>query len=266
MDPALVLPLWLTEWMTDHGISAWGAADLRAFSTPLDDNGKAFPCALSHALPMNPGIMASIRNGPNRAYADEYADVNHRIDKLSFLLAAEIKARGFRSKPLAPSERTDTLNIKGDFPHKTAATKAGVGWVGRHCQVITRRYGSWVRLGTVFTDIELPCGPAIERNFCGRCRRCVDACPAGALTGNAWHPGVPREEILDVQACDRWKKEHYFQFHKGQNCGICSAVCPFGLKVLKKSQRSQGTESALLPYLKMGSDFGRGERFFAPTL
>ncbi|MFZ1201470.1 MAG: epoxyqueuosine reductase, partial [Desulfobacterales bacterium] len=143
MDPALVLPLWLTEWMTDHGISAWGAADLRAFSTPLDDNGKAFPCALSHALPMNPGIMASIRNGPNRAYADEYADVNHRIDKLSFLLAAEIKARGFRSKPLAPSERTDTLNIKGDFPHKTAATKAGVGWVGRHCQVITRRYGSW---------------------------------------------------------------------------------------------------------------------------
>ncbi|MGD9353360.1 MAG: hypothetical protein PVI72_10555, partial [Desulfobacterales bacterium] len=40
--------------------------------------------------------------------------------------------------------------------------------------------------------------------------------------------------ILDVRACDQWKKEHYFQYHKGHNCGICSAVCPYGLKVLKK--------------------------------
>ncbi|MFO7750475.1 MAG: hypothetical protein R6V54_10325 [Desulfobacteraceae bacterium] len=56
--------------------------------------------------------------------------------------------------------------------------------------------------------------------------RCVDACPAHALKGTAWYPGVPREEILDVQACDQWKKEHYFEFHKGHNCGICSSVCP----------------------------------------
>jgi epoxyqueuosine reductase QueG len=62
----------------------------------------------------------------------------------------------------------------------------------------------------------------------------VEACPAKALKGSAWHPGVPREEILDVRACDQWKKEHYFQYHKGHNCGICSAVCPYGLKVLKK--------------------------------
>jgi epoxyqueuosine reductase QueG len=63
--------------------------------------------------------------------------------------------------------------------------------------------------------------------------RCVEACPAKALKGRAWYPGVPREEILDVQVCDEWKKEHYFQFHKGHNCGICSAVCPYGLRVLK---------------------------------
>jgi epoxyqueuosine reductase QueG len=178
--------------------------------------------------------MASIQNGPNQAYADEYARVNSHINELSVALATEIKARGFRSKPLAASDRTDTVNIKGDFPQKTAATRAGLGWVGRHCQLITRPFGSWVRLGTVFTDIELPCGPPIERNFCGRCTRCVEACPAKALKGNAWYPGVPREEILDVWACDQWKKEHYFQFHKGHNCGICSAVCPYGLRVLKR--------------------------------
>jgi epoxyqueuosine reductase QueG len=149
-------------------------------------------------------------------------------------LADEIKTKGFRSKPLAASDRSDPVNIKGDFPHKTAATRAGLGWVGRHCQLITRPFGSWIRLGTVFTDITLPSGPPIERNFCGRCTRCVEACPAKALKGAAWSPGVTRHEILDVRVCDQWKKEHYFRYHKGHNCGICSAVCPYGLKVLKR--------------------------------
>ena len=220
--------------MEAQSITLWGAADLRSFSTPLDPKGKVFPYAIAWAIPMNPHIMVSIQNGPNQPYADEYARVNNHINELSVALSAKIEKRGFRSKPLAASVRTDTVNIKGDFPHKTVATRAGLGWVGRHCQLITRPFGSWVRLGTVFTDLELPCGRPIERNFCGKCTSCVEACPAKALTGNAWQPGLPRKEILDVRACDKWKKEHYFQYHKGHNCGICSAVCPFGLKVLKR--------------------------------
>ena len=233
-NPSKIAPIWLTEWMEVHEVTLWGAADFRDFPTPKDETGQRFPFALSWAIPMNSQIMVSIQNGPNQAYADEYARVNNHINELSAALAAEIKVRGFRSKPLAASDRTHAVEIKGDFPHKTAATKAGLGWVGRHCQLITRQFGSWIRLGTVFTDIELPCGPAIERNFCGRCTRCVEACPAKALKGKAWYPGLPREEILDVRACDQWKKEHYFRYHKGHNCGICSAVCPYGLKVLKK--------------------------------
>jgi len=219
--------------MDNHGIILWGAADLTSFSTPVDENGKDFPRALSFALPMTPEIMAGIQNGPNQAYADEYARVNQKINQLSSALAAEITDRGLRSKALAASLRTDTKNIKGDFPHKTAATLAGLGWIGRHCQLVTRTYGSWVRLGTVFTDMKIQCGPPKERNHCGTCKRCVEACPANALTGQGWYPDIPRKEILDVWKCDQWKKDHYFEFHKGHNCGICSAVCPYGTKILK---------------------------------
>jgi len=226
---------WISEWMKARQIALWGAADLRRFSTPVDDTGKGFPFALSWAIPVNPQIMGTVRNGPNESYAAEYERVNTLIRLQSEALAGELRTRGVRSKPLAPSDRTDKVNIKGDFPHKTAATRSGLGWIGRHCQLITRPFGSWVRLGTVFTDLELPCGPPIERSFCGRCTQCVDSCPAKALKGAAWHPGIAREEILDVRLCDSWKKEHYYRFHQGHNCGICSAVCPYGLKALARS-------------------------------
>ena len=228
------LPPWLVSWMQTQNIGVWGVADLRGFPTPIYSKGKSFPCALSWVIPMAPHVMAAIRRGPNQDYADEYAKVNVRINKLAEMLVAEIQDRGYRSQALAASDRSDPVNIRGDFPHKTAATRAGIGWIGRHCQLITRRFGSWVRLGTVFTDLMLPCGPPIERSFCGHCMLCVDACPAKALTGNAWSAGLRREEILDVEACDRWKKKHYPQYHNGHNCGICSAVCPYGLKALKR--------------------------------
>ena len=231
------MPSWLTDWMQSHKIKLWGVADLQGFPTPKDTNDRKYSTALSWAIPMNPRIMASIQKGPNQAYADEYAKVNKRINEVAKKLSLEIRARGFQALLMAASERTDTVNIRGDFPHKTAATRAGLGWIGRHCQLITREFGSWIRLGTVFTDIQINSGQPMERSFCGRCTRCVEACPAGALRGNAWHPGLPREDILDVRACDRWKKENYYQYHQGHNCGICSAVCPYGLKVLKRLAR-----------------------------
>lgn len=173
--------------MKSQGIALWGAADLRDFATPLDaTTGKAFPFAVAWVVPMNPHVMARIQNGPNQAYADEYDRVNRHINVLAANLSAEIEKRGCHAKPLAASVRSDVVNIKGDFPHKTAATRAGLGWIGRHCQLITRPFGSWVRLGTVFADLALPCGPPVEKNFCGKCRRCVEACPAQALTGSAW--------------------------------------------------------------------------------
>lgn len=225
---------WLSEWMEAQEIQVWGAADLRGFPTPSDQNGNAFPFAVSFAVPVNPDVMVRVTNGPDQGYADEYVRVNHRINEISTDLADEIKACGFRSRALAASERSDPGHMAGDFPHKTAATRAGLGWIGLHCQLITYQFGPWVRLGTVFTDMELPCGPPLEKNLCGRCRRCVEACPASALTGRKWVPGLERKEILNVYACDQWKKEHYLSYLEGHICGICSAVCPFGRNQRKK--------------------------------
>jgi len=115
--PSTTFPSWLTGWMKVQKIDLWGAADLRDYPTPLDETGHCFPFALSWVIPMNPQITASIQNPPNQTYADEYARVNKRINELSGGLAAEIKGRGFRAKPLAASDRTDAVNIKGDFPH-----------------------------------------------------------------------------------------------------------------------------------------------------
>ena len=231
-ERAVATPMWLTEWMQSRGISLWGAADLRGFSAPGLQAGSQLPYGISFALPVNPQIMAGIRNGPNHAYADEYVRLNQRIDELTAALASEIELRGFRARPLSASQRTDFVQIAGAFPQKTVATRAGLGWVGRHCQVVTRPFGPWVRLGAVFTDMELEFGTPIEAGSCGRCKRCVQACPAKALKGAAWHAGLPREEMLDAKACDGWKKEHYVQYGEGHICGICTAACPYGLKTL----------------------------------
>jgi epoxyqueuosine reductase len=228
-------PSWLTDCFRKSDVALWAVADLRGFETPQDESGERYPFAISFAIPMDPTIMAAIEKGPNQAYADEYTDANRRIDGLAQTLEASIKNHGFGANAINASVRSDKKNIRGDFPHKTAATRAGLGWIGRHCQLITRPYGPWVRLGSVFTNMCLPAGTAVERHFCGTCTRCVDACPASALNGAAWYPGLPREKILDVHVCDQWKKENYPRYHGGHNCGICSSVCPYGRKVLKRT-------------------------------
>ncbi|MCG8564626.1 MAG: epoxyqueuosine reductase [Desulfobacterales bacterium] len=226
--------LWLKGWMEKKNINVWGVADLSDMVTPTDELGDGFPRSVSFALPMTPTVMAGLVNGPTEAYAEEYIRLNKEIIEISTELEHEIHCRGARAFVLHPSRRTDPENIKGDFPQKTSATRAGLGWVGKNCQLITRQYGPWLRLGTVFTALDLTCADPITRSFCGDCRNCLDACPSKALKGGSWEAGMPREELLDARCCDQWKKTHYKKFSNGHNCGICSAVCPFGQKTLGK--------------------------------
>jgi hypothetical protein len=106
----LLYPSWLISWMQTYEISLWGAADLRVFETPKDDNGLGFPIAISFAWPMSPPIMAGIQKGPNKAYADEYARINKRINDVSNAQSKTLISHGIRSQVLAASERTDKLH------------------------------------------------------------------------------------------------------------------------------------------------------------
>ena len=86
----------------------------------------------------------------------------------------------------------------------------------------------------MFTDCELDCNAPMNRSFCGKCDKCVEACPAQAIQGPAWQAGMARDELLDFRGCDKWKTTHYSEYLNGRACGICSAVCPYGLKTIEE--------------------------------
>jgi epoxyqueuosine reductase len=65
---------------------------------------------------------------------------------------------------------------------KALAEKAGLGWIGKHSNLLNREAGSWFFLGEIYTDLPLPADrPAT--NHCGDCVRCIDCCPTGAIVG-----------------------------------------------------------------------------------
>ncbi|WP_244500738.1 tRNA epoxyqueuosine(34) reductase QueG [Methyloceanibacter marginalis] len=124
---------------------------------------------------------------------------------------------------------------------KPLAAKAGLGWQGKHTNLVSREFGSWLFLGSIFTSAEIE-GDAPEQDHCGACRRCLDACPTNAFT-------APYE--IDARKCISYltieHKGHIaarFRAKMGNRiygCDDCLAVCPWN----KFAQSSHETKLAV---------------------
>ena len=192
------------------------------------------PRAVSIGIALTPAIIGAVEHGPTAAYFAEYKRVNAALAAAAQGLAVLLREHGATAEPLQPtvgSKSDRDMTAAGLFAHKTAATQAGLGWIGKTAIFVSPRLGPWVRLTTVFTDADLPVGEPITEGGCGGCRRCVDACPAGAGRDVRWQAGMPRDELLDVVACMRENEAH--DGEAGGLCGVCVAVCPFGRRLLR---------------------------------
>lgn len=114
----------------------------------------------------------------------------------------------------------------GPIQDKVWAERAGIGWIAKNSNVITREYGSWVFLGEVLTNLELP-PDRPHTQHCGTCTRCIEACPTQAIT---------QPFVVDANRCIAY---HTIENRAEQlpsdlslhgwvaGCDICQDVCPW---------------------------------------
>lgn len=182
-----------------------------------------FPYGVSIMYKLSSAILKEIEGKPTMTYFQHYRAVNALLDRIALLVTAFIEEKGYSAFPVAASQSTG--EYKGYIPHKTVAVKAGLGYIGRSCLLITPKYGSQVRLVTVLTD--MPLSPDREQVpfSCGECHECVKACPAGAISGKEWKEGGRREDFFDAEKCSHHMKT-YKDIGRGAVCGLCIKACP----------------------------------------
>jgi epoxyqueuosine reductase len=205
-----------------HGDMEWMAARPERRSDPRvmwAEVRSVIMLGVNYGPDRNPmAILGSPDHGAISIYAqgDDYHDViKKRLKRLAHWLVAQA---GGDVKVFV-----DTAAVM----EKPLAAAAGIGWQGKHTNLVSRRFGSWLFLGAVFTTLDLPSDPA-EDDHCGTCRACLDVCPTAAF---------PAPYRLDARRCISYLTIE----HKGPipralrsqmgnriyGCDDCLGVCPW---------------------------------------
>ncbi len=216
------------------GASLVGFADISEL--PVEQTmGNKF--AISVAVALDTAIINEIGNGPTKRYYDEYCRLNNLLDDLDLKASEIIKEAGFNA---FPKTRENVSINYGDrstiLPHKTVATRAGLGWIGKCALLVTEEFGSAIRISSVLTDAPLEVHCPINESRCGTCNLCVRNCPAEALSGDLWFAGKERKSFYDAFACRKKALERAWKVSPGEtHCGLCILVCPKTRKYIKSS-------------------------------
>ncbi|HHW31947.1 MAG TPA: epoxyqueuosine reductase [Clostridiaceae bacterium] len=223
----------------EYNIKQWGASFIgySNVSENLPASLSELGFAITLGVNLSDFIIDQIEDRPTYTYFHHYRTVNTLIDQIALRTTLFLQDRGYRALAVPASQTVNDADDAycGIFPHKTAAVKSGLGWIGKNDLFISNHHGPRVRLGTVLTDLELPVENKIMESKCGDCKKCVENCPAMALTGNKWEIGCPRSHIVDAKACSEYMNANYKHIGRGSVCGICIRVCPWG-----KLKRSSG--------------------------
>lgn len=129
-----------------------------------------------------------------------------------------------------PDFRCKSYVDTGPLMDKVWAIKSGIGWMGKHSNIINRNYGSWFFIANIITNVQFDYGEHIP-DFCGNCTACIDACPTDAIVS---------DYVVDSNKCISYltieNKEDIPQELSGKfdgwifGCDICQDVCPWNIK------------------------------------
>ncbi|MEJ2408877.1 MAG: tRNA epoxyqueuosine(34) reductase QueG [Novosphingobium sp.] len=220
------LDTWLAEGC--HGTMVWMEGRARHRRSPQGlwpEVQSVIALGMSYAPAADPLRLADV---PERARISVYAQgadyhdtVKKALKHLARWIVAEADKRGIG--PAGVKVFTDTAPVM----EKPLGAAAGLGWQGKHTNMVSREHGSWLFLGEIYTTLDLPLStPARDR--CGSCRACQDICPTGAF---------PEPYRLDARRCVSYLTIE----HKGPvpedlreglgnriyGCDDCLAVCPW---------------------------------------
>ena len=167
----------------------------------------------------------------------------HDVVKKRLKALGQWMAREFRGQQLKVF--VDTAPVM----EKPLAAQAGIGWQGKHTNLVSRMHGSWLFLGEIYTTLELtPDAP--ETDHCGTCHACLDACPTAAFTG---------PYRLDARRCISYLTiEHHgpipreFRRAMGNRiygCDDCLAVCPWNKFAAASAEMQFAPRHAIAPPL-----------------
>ncbi|MCK8823980.1 tRNA epoxyqueuosine(34) reductase QueG [Fuchsiella alkaliacetigena] len=188
-------------------------------------------CAISYYVEENNHLDDQPRGKLARfARIKDYHDLlGEKLDRLVEFLSS--KAKGLEVKSFV-----DT----GPAVDRALARRAGLGWQGKNCSIIHPEYGSWISIGGIISNLELEAdAPLAEK--CGDCRRCIEACPTGALK-DAY--------TLDASRCLGYltlSKGYIPENYRRQmgdrvwGCDSCQEVCPYN----QQAKESRGRDFQL---------------------